>query len=99
MNTDSLFPIPQPEELIDCERQYPYGANVDVSKLTWALLKAIPTATAEQVAEMTSSLQWTLDFDGKDAILLKACIDNEKGDIARHLVEKCGARHNVNVQV
>ena len=89
----------KPSEVIDRERKHVYGSRVEAHALHRLLKSTMEMTSLDDVIEMTKDLRGGLSVDDLDVSLLDVCAKTGRKDIARHLIDKCGARGDFYTEV
>ena len=90
----------KPSEVIDRERKHVYGSRVEAHALHRLLKSTMEMTSLDDVIEMTKDLRrGVLSVDDLDVSLLDVCAKTGRNDIARHLIDNCGARGDFYTEV
>ena len=76
-----------------------YGSRVEAHALHRLLKSTMEMTSLDDVIEMTKDLRGGLTVDDLDVSLLDVCVKTGRNDIARHLIDKCGARGDFYTKV
>ena len=69
-----------------------HGSRVEGHALHRLLKSTMEMASLDDVIEMTKDFRGVLTVDDLDISLLDTCAKTGRNDIARHLIDQCGAR-------